>query len=145
MFTIVAPYRTSNGSPASTKKTFRTEANAKQRNRARIISALRSASKAGRTTDVTIITCCANLTNELSGLKAHRMLAPASARHAKRQRMCGGQISLPKREGFRKTKMAEIIAKAGQKILAPQSGSNIAPAGECVNWKCANNGDTIKA
>jgi hypothetical protein len=42
-------------------------------------------------------------------------------------------------------KMAEIIAMAGQKILAPQSGSNIAPAGACFNWKYANKGDTIKA
>ena len=41
--------------------------------------------------------------------------------------------------------MAEIIAKAGQKILAPQSVSNIAQDGECADRKCANNGDTIKA
>jgi len=38
--------------------------------------------------------------------------------------------------------MAEIIAKAGQKILALQSVSEIVPG---VVRKCANNGDTIKA
>ncbi len=27
---------------------------------------------------------------------------------------------------------AETIVKAGQKILAPQSGSNIAPTGKCT-------------
>src|ERR1700692_1245780 len=118
MFTRLGPYWTNCGSPPSTKKTFRIEANAKQRNRARIISALRSASKAGTTTDVTTITCCTNLINELSGLKAHRALAPANARHAKRQRMWGGQISLPKRERFRTAKMTEIAVMAGQKILA---------------------------
>jgi len=42
-------------------------------------------------------------------------------------------------------KMAVIIAKAGQKILANQSGSNIAPGRKCANKICANNGDTIKA
>src|ERR1700726_940966 len=118
MFKLFGPYRAIIGSPPSTKKTFRMEANAKQRNRARIISALRSASKAGTTTDATTITCCTNLINELSGLKAHRTLAPANATHAKRQRMWGGQTSLPKREGFRMAKRTEIAAMEGQKILA---------------------------
>src|ERR1700730_17425801 len=116
MFTILEPYRANSGSCVSTKKTFRTEAKAKQRNRARIISALRSASKAGTTTDATTITCCTNLTNELSGLKAHRTLAPANATHAKRQRIWGGQISLPRRERFCTARMTEIAAMAGQKI-----------------------------
>src|ERR1700730_2513891 len=98
MFTSLGPYWAFIETPPSTKKTFRIEANAKQRNRARIISVLRSASKAGTTTDVTTITCCTNLIDELSGLKAQRTLAPANARHAKRQRMWGGQASLPKRE-----------------------------------------------
>src|ERR1700730_18456672 len=119
MFTILLPYWAIAGSLPSTKKTFRMEANAKQRNRARIMSVLRSASKAGTTTDVTIITCCTNLMNELSGLKAHRQLAPANATHAKRQRMWGGQVSLPKRERFCMAKMTEIAEMAGQKILAP--------------------------
>lgn len=119
MFTSLGPYWTIIGSLPSTIKTFRIEANAKQKNRARIISALRSASKAGTTTDVTTITCCTNLINEVSGLKAHRTLAPANATHAKRQRMWGGQVSLPKRERFCMAKMTEIAEMAGQKILAP--------------------------
>jgi hypothetical protein len=43
------------------------------------------------------------------------------------------------------TKMAEIIVKAGQKILAAQSGANIAPAGACANKKFCNSGERIKA
>jgi hypothetical protein len=52
--------------------------------------------------------------NESSGLKAHRTLAPANARYARRQTMLGGKLSL---ERFRATKTREIAASAGQKIL----------------------------
>src|SRR5262249_10536221 len=102
------------GGLPSTKKTFRIEANAKHRNRARIISAVRAASMAGRTMDVRIITCCANLMNDSSGLKAHRTLAPANTRYARRQMMLGGRLSL---ERFRPAKAREIAASAGQKNL----------------------------
>src|SRR5690242_13528578 len=118
MFTLAAPYRTTIGSPLSTKKTFNIEATAKQRNSARIISVLRSASRAGIITDRTTITCCKNLMKELSGLKAHKVLAPANATHAKRQRMWGGQASLLKREWFCMTRMMETAAMEGQKRLA---------------------------
>jgi hypothetical protein len=62
------------------KKIFKLKANAKHRNRPRMMSAVRGASIVGRTTDVKINTCCTNLTEELGGLKAQRTLAPASAR-----------------------------------------------------------------
>src|SRR5580693_1214635 len=100
-----------------TKKTFTIEANAKHRNRPRIISVVRAASMAGRTMDVTIITCCTNLMNESSGLKAHRTLAPANARYARRQMMWGGKVSLTRRERFCAARTTEIATSAGQKIL----------------------------
>ena len=118
MFTFIEPYVALIWEPLSTKKTFRNAANAKHRNKPRIRSAVRTASMAGRTMDVTIITCCTNLMNESSGLKAHRTLAPANARYARRQMMWGGQVRLPRRERFRTAKTTEIAAMAGQKILA---------------------------
>src|SRR6516162_4811323 len=110
------------GDCSSTKKTFRIKANAKHRNTPRIISAVRSASMAGRTIDVTIITCSVNLVKENSGLKAHRMLAPANIRYARRQMMWGGKVSL---ERFRKAKTREIAASAGQKILFSRRGARL--------------------
>ena len=75
-----------------TKKIFRIAAGAKQnRNRPRIISAVGAASMAGRTIDVTIIACCANLMVETLGLKDHRTLAPANARYTRKQMMWGGK------------------------------------------------------
>src|ERR1700730_12901127 len=105
------------GALPSTKNTFRIDANAKHRNIPRIISAVRAASIAGRTIDVIIITCCTNLMNESSGAKAHRTLAPANARYARRQTMWGGKESLLRRERVRTAKMMEIVANAGQTIL----------------------------
>jgi hypothetical protein len=69
--------------------------------------------------DVTIVSCRINLMAENSGLKAHRTLAPASARYAKRQMMWGGRVSL---DQFRMTKTTEIAARAGQKILFSRRG-----------------------
>src|SRR6516162_1683763 len=104
----IEPYVAIIEEPPSTKKTFKIEANAKHRNSPRIISAVRTASMAGRTMDVTIITCCTNLMNENSGLKAHRTLAPANARYASKQMMGGGKVSLPRRERFCTAKTTEI-------------------------------------
>jgi hypothetical protein len=77
----------------------------------------------GRTIDVRTITCCVNLVNELSGLKAHKTLAPANIRYARRQMMWGGKIGLLKRERFRTANTTEIAAIAGQKILFGMPGS----------------------
>jgi hypothetical protein len=53
---------------------------------------------AGRSIDVRTITCCKNLMNAVLGSKAHRTLAPANATYARRQIMCGGKVSLPRRK-----------------------------------------------
>src|SRR5262249_32599510 len=105
------------GGLPSTKKTVRIEANAKHRKRARIISAVRAANMTGRTMDVRIIACCVNLMNERSGLKAHRTLAPASARYAKRQMMWGGKVSL---DQFRMTKRRRSQRAQARKIYSPR-------------------------
>ena len=57
MFTSLAPYLTTVTEPPNTKKAFKIKENAKQKNRPRIISVVRATSIAGRTMDVTIITC----------------------------------------------------------------------------------------
>jgi hypothetical protein len=80
---------------------------------------------AGRIMDVTTITSCTNLMDESSDLKAHRTLAPANARYARRQMMWGGQVSLPKRERFSTAEMTEIAAMAGQKILFHELDSSM--------------------
>ena len=145
MFTFPsAPYVAIDGGPPSTKKTFRIEANAKHRNRPRIISAVRAASMAGRTMDVTTIISCTNLMNESSGLKAHRTLAPANARYASRQMMWGGNVRLPRRERYLTANPTEIAAIAGQKILGSRRGCIIL----CSVWAGPvvtkiNNGITI--
>jgi hypothetical protein len=81
--------------------------------------------------------------NESSGLKAHRTLAPANARHARRQMMLGGKLSLKR---FRPAKTREIAASAGQKILF--SGRFCARPENTV-WSAEKvidiNGATIKA
>ena len=79
--------------------------------------------------------------NEISGLKAHRTLAPANARYARRQMMLGGKLSLKR---FRPAKTREIAASAGQKILF--SGRLSArPSSVCSEEKVIDiNGDTIK-
>ena len=123
MATFSDPYWATIDEPPSTKKTFRMEATTKQRNPPRIKSIVRSASIAGRTIDVTIIDCCANLVNEISGRKAHRTLAPANARYARRQMMFGGNASLPRRERLCTAITIEIAAKMGQKIRLSIRGS----------------------
>jgi hypothetical protein len=80
--------------------------------------------------------------NESSGLKAHRTLAPANARYARKQMMCGGKVTLPRRERFRTAKTTEITAIAGQKILF--SGRVSMRLCSDVAGK-VNNGDTIEA
>ena len=102
--------------PPSTKKTFKIEADAKHRNRPRIISAVGAASMAGRTMDVTTIACCANLVNEIPGFKAHGTLAPANARYTRRQTIGGGK-GLGRREPCRAAEKTEIAARTGQNIL----------------------------
>src|SRR5467141_3890000 len=104
---------------------------------------------AGRTMDVTIIASNTNLLSEKSGLKAHRTLAPATARYAKRQIMWGGKV---RRDQFRTTKTTEIAASAGQKILFSGRGAmtlcslaaSVKPVGRPV-VRNINNGCTIKA
>src|SRR5690349_9837531 len=108
------------GSWVSTMGTLRTQANAKHRNRPRIMSVAGFASRTGRTIDVTIITCSTYLLNESSGLKAHRTLAPANARYPKRHLMLGGKVSL---DQFPATRTSEIAANAGQKILFSRRGA----------------------
>jgi hypothetical protein len=81
--------------------------------------------------------------DENSGLKAHRTLAPANARYARRQMMWGGKV---RRERFPTAKTTEIAVMAGQKILF--SGWDAIRA--CSVWGKGlvikiNNGDTIKA
>jgi hypothetical protein len=122
----------------STKKTFRIEANAKHRNTLCIISAVRGDAMAGKTMDVTIISCSKSLLSENSGLKAHRTLAPARARYAKSKMMWGGKASL---DQFRMAKITEIAASAGQKILFSTRGAMMLSPG--VTY--INNGDTISA
>src|SRR5262249_41741338 len=129
------------------KKTFRIEANAKQRNRARTISVVRAASMTGKTMDVITITCCTNLVNESSGLKAHETLAPANARYAMRQMMLGGQVSVRKREKFCTVRTTQIAVTAGQKILfsirdALRPCWSVWSSSEV---RATNNGDTTKA
>ena len=68
------------GGLVKTKTRLSTQPIAKQRKSPRIKSALRDASMAGTITATTIITCCANLMKESSGLKAHDTLKPAKAR-----------------------------------------------------------------
>jgi hypothetical protein len=106
---------------------------------------------AGRTVDVTIITCSINLVNESSGLKAHKTLVPANARYARRQMMWGGKVSLPTRELFRTAKIMKITTNAGQKILFSGRGVIMAcslaiadvPAAGGFGITTLNNGDTI--
>jgi hypothetical protein len=79
--------------------------------------------------------------SERSGLKAHRTLAPANARYASRQIMCGRKPSLERRERFCAANTMEIVAMAGQKILFSGRASNA--------WKSEAvtkiiNGDIIK-
>ena len=57
MFTSPCVYLTIITEPWATKYKFKNNANATQRNIARIISTVRFASMAGRTTEVTIISC----------------------------------------------------------------------------------------
>src|SRR5262249_17778417 len=106
------------------KKRFRIAPSPKHRKRPHIRSAVRPAIMAGTTIEVIIITCCVNLTNESSGLKAHRMLAPANARYAKRQMMWKGKVSLPRRERLPMAKTTEIAAIAGQNSLLIRPGSD---------------------
>jgi hypothetical protein len=81
--------------------------------------------------------------NEISGLKAHRTLAPANAKYARRQIRLGGKV---RRERFRTVKMTAIATMAGQKILLSRRCSVMRACG----FKCSgevpksNNGDTIK-
>src|SRR4029077_17206962 len=95
------------------------QANAKHRNKPRIMSVAGFASRTGRTMDLTIITCSTYLLKESSGLKAHRTLAPANARYAKRHLMLGGKTSL---DQFAAIRTIEIAANAGQKILFSRCG-----------------------
>jgi hypothetical protein len=95
--------------------------------------------------DVRIIACCANLTKELSGLKAHKTLAPANVRYARRQMMWGGQVSLPTRERFRTANTTEITAIAGQKILFSGRASMMLSSEVARPEEKSNNGDTIAA
>jgi hypothetical protein len=68
-----------------------------------------------RSLDVTTITC---RTNETSGLKAQRTLAPANARYAKRQMLWGRKLrAMLYRQDNR------IAVMAGQKILGSRRGS----------------------
>ncbi len=67
--------------------------------------------------DVRTITCSTNLVNEMSGLKAHTVLAPANATYARRQTMWGGKVRLRRRERFRTAKTMEIAAITDQKNL----------------------------
>src|SRR6185437_2710290 len=111
------------GEFSSTKATFRIAAGAKhQRNRPRRISEDGAASSAGSIMHVTIIACCANLANERLGLKAHRTLAPAKARYARRQMRWEGK-GLGRRERCCSALATEIAAITGQNILVSMRSS----------------------
>lgn len=58
--------------------------------------------------------------DEASGLYAHKTLAPANAKYAKRLIMCGGKVSL---DQFRIAKMTEMAVIGGQKILCARLGA----------------------
>src|SRR4051794_12569751 len=132
--------------PLNTKNRLTTKANAKHKYRLRTISAARVASRAGKTMDVTIITCWTNLTNADSGLNAHSTLAPANERYATRQMMWGARVTLPRREKFCAANRIEITAMAGQKTLfSSRASPAVCIACSSVGLKKANNGDTIKA
>jgi hypothetical protein len=80
--------------------------------------------------------------NESSGLKAHRTLAPANARYARRQMMWGGKV---RRDRFCTAKETAIAAMAGQKILFSGRGMalwSVSVPGETIKM---NKGETIKA
>src|SRR5262245_32759690 len=72
---------------------------------------------AGRTMDVIIIAWLTNLIDETSGLKADKMLVPANARYASRQRMWGGKVSLRRREACRTANESEIAANVDHAYL----------------------------
>src|SRR5260370_40539283 len=94
---------------------------------------------AGRTMDVTIIACCANLMNETPGLKDHRALAPAKARYTRRQIMWEGK-GLRRRVRCCTAKTTEIAAITGQNILVSRRISVVG------SWKIVySNGETIVA
>src|SRR6516165_3105998 len=84
--------------------------------------------------------------SERSGLKAHRTLAPANARYAKRQMRWGGKVDLPRRERFCAANATVIAVMAGQKILFSGRASIML----CSVWTSGevtriNNGDNISA
>src|ERR1044072_4315237 len=79
--------------------------------------------------------------NASSGLKAHKTLAPANGRYAKRQTMCGGNV---RRERLRSARMTEIAASKGQTILFSGRGSNRQTVSVGLQPTIIN-GDTIVA
>src|SRR6185437_2527482 len=111
------------GEFSNTKATFRIAAGAKHhRNRPRRMSDPGAANRVGRTMHVTIIACWANRANERPGLKAHRTLAPAKARYAKRQMRWEGK-GLGRRERCCSALATEIAAITGQNILVSMRSS----------------------
>jgi hypothetical protein len=83
--------------------------------------------------------------NELSGLNAHRTLAPASPRQPSKQMMWGGQVSLVRRERFCAANTREIVTMAGQKILFSGRATPVNTSSWDDGSKNANNGKTIIA
>ena len=100
---------------------------------------------AGITTDVTIISSRANLMKEISGLNAHRTLAPANPRRASKQMMWGGQVSLARRERFCAASTTEIAARTGQNSLCSGRATPCATCAPEDGKKKVNNGNAITA